>query len=85
MAEIGEGSDGTGSEEHFQAVEGVLAAGVPVEDHIFPGQSMQGISDGCEILHISPVIPGETKERADFSGGFGGWNLSNACEEHRIG
>ena len=53
-------------------------------DRIFPGQSMQGAGDGCEILHISPVIPCKTKERADFSGGFGRWNLLNGREERRV-
>ena len=65
----------------LRAVEGVLAAGVPVEDRIFPGKGMQGTSDGCEILHILPVIPGETKERTGFGGSFGRRNLPNGCEE----
>ena len=42
LAEVGEGSDETGSEEHLEVVEGVLAAGAPVEDRIFLGQGMQG-------------------------------------------
>ena len=71
LAEVGEGSDGTGGEEHFEAVEGVLTVGAPVEDRIFPGQSMKGAGDGCKNFHISLVIPCETKERADFGGGFG--------------
>ena len=52
-------------------VEGSLAVGAPVEDLVFPGQSMQGTCDGCEVFHIPPVVAGETKERADFGGGFG--------------
>ena len=70
LAEVGEGSDGAGREEHLEAVEGSLAVGAPMEDRVFPGQSMQGTCDGCEIFHISPVVAGETKERADFGGGF---------------
>ena len=80
--EVGEGSDGAGSEEHLEAVEGVLAVSAPVKDRVFPGQSMQGTGDGCEILHISPVVPCETKERADFGGGFGRWDLPDGREEH---
>ena len=81
LAEVGEGSDGTGGEEHFEGVEGVLAVSAPVEDRVFPGQSMQGTGDGCKIFHISPVIPCETKERADFGGGFGRQDLPDGHEE----
>ena len=62
-------------------VEGALAVSTPVENHIFLGQGMQGAGDGCKILYILPVIPGETKERADFGGGFGRWNLLDDYEE----
>ena len=81
LAEVGEGSDVTGGEEHLEAVEGVLAVSAPVKDRIFPGQSMQGTGDGCEILHISPVVPCKTKERADFGGGFGRQDLPDGREE----
>ena len=84
LAEVGEGSNGTGGEEHFEAVEGVLAVSAPVEDRVFPGQSIQGTGDGCEIFHISLVIPCETKERADFGGDFGRRNLSDGREERRV-
>ena len=84
LAEVGEGSDGTGGEEHFEAVEGALAVGAPVEDRVFPGQSMQGAGDSCEVFHISPVIPCETKERADFGGGFGRRDLPDGREECRV-
>ena len=66
LAEVREGSDGAGREERLEVVEGVLAVGAPMEDHIFPGQSMQGTCDGCKVFHISPVVADETKERADF-------------------
>ena len=56
-----------------------------MEDHVFPDQGMQGTGDGCEILHIQLEIPGETKERADFGGGFGRRDLPNGCEECRVG
>ena len=65
-------------------VKGILAAGAPVEDGVFPGQGMQGSGDSCGILHIPPVIPGETEERADFGGGFGRRDLLNGCEECRV-
>ena len=84
MAEVGEGSDGTGSEERFEVVEGVLAVSAPVEDHVFPGQGMQGAGDGCKMFYISPVIPGETKERADLGGGFGRRDLQDGREECRV-
>ena len=51
LAEVGEGSDGAGSEERLEAVEGGLAVGAPMEDRVFPGQSMQGTCDGCEVFH----------------------------------
>ena len=65
-------------------VEGVLAVSAPVEDRVFPGQSMQGTGDGCKIFHISPVIPCETKERVDFGGGFGRRDLLDGREERRV-
>ena len=40
QAEVGEGGDAAGGEERFEAVEGILALGAPVEDRIFPGQGM---------------------------------------------
>ena len=45
---------------------------------------MQRASNCCKILHISPVIPSKAQEGADFSGGFGGWDLSNGREERWI-
>ena len=84
LAEVGEGSDGTGGEEHFEAVEGALAVGATVEDRFFPGQSMQGAGDSCKIFHILPVIPCETKERADFGGGSGRRDLPDGREECQV-
>ena len=81
LAEVREGSDGAGSEERLEAVEGGLAVGAPMEDRVFPGQSMQGTCDGYEVFHIPPVVSGGTKERADFGGGFGMWDLPNSREE----
>ena len=52
-------------------VEGFLAVSAPVEDRVCLGQGMHGTGDGCKIFHISPVIPCETKERADLGGSFG--------------
>ena len=52
-----------------------------MKDHVLPGQGMQWAGDGCEILHIPSVIPGETKEGAGFGGGFGGWNLPDGSKE----
>ena len=65
-------------------VEGGLAVGAPMEDRIFPGQSMQGTCDSREVLYISLVVTGETKERADFGGGFGRRNLPDSREERRV-
>ena len=55
-----------------------------MEDCILPGQSMQRTCNGCKILYISPVVAGETKEGADFSGNLGSWNLPNGGEERRV-
>ena len=55
-----------------------------MEDRILTGQSVQRTCNACKILYISPVVAGETKEGADFSGSFGRWNLPNGCEECRI-
>ena len=55
-----------------------------MEDRILPGQCMQRVGDCCKILHISPVIPGKAQEGADFSGGFGRWDLSDGREERWI-
>ena len=55
-----------------------------MEDRILPGQSMQGTCDGCKVFHISPVVTGETKERADFCGCFGRRDFPNSREERRI-
>ena len=84
LAEVREGSDGAGREERLEAVEGGLAVGAPMEDRVFPGQSMQGTCDGCEVLHISLVVTGETKERADFGGCFGRQDFPNSHEERRV-
>ena len=45
---------------------------------------MQGTGNGCEILHISPVVSCEIKERADFGGGFGRRDLLDGREERRV-
>ena len=37
QAEVGEGGDGAGSEERFEAVEGVLASRAPMKDRVLPG------------------------------------------------
>ena len=37
QAEVGEGGDGAGSEERFEAVEGVLAVQAPMKDRVLPG------------------------------------------------
>ena len=37
QAEVGEGGDGAGSEEHFEAVEGVLAVRAPMKDRVLLG------------------------------------------------
>ena len=84
LAEVREGSDRAGREERLEAVEGSLAVGAPMEDCVFPGQSMQGTCDGCEVLHISPVVTGETKERADFGDCFGMRDFPNSHEERRV-
>ena len=55
-----------------------------MEDRVFLGQGMQGVGDGCKIFYILPVIPGETKERVDFGGGFGRRNLLDGREEHWV-
>ena len=55
-----------------------------MEDRILPGQCMQRAGDRCEILRISPVIPGKTQEGADFSGGFGRRDLPDGREERWI-
>ena len=40
QAEVGEGGDGAGSEERFEAVEGVLAVQAPMKDRVFPDQGV---------------------------------------------
>ena len=40
LAKVWEGSDGASRQQVFQLVEGGLAFGAPVKDHVFPGQSM---------------------------------------------
>ena len=55
-----------------------------MKDHVLPGQVMQWAGDGYKILYIPSVIPGETKEGADFGGGFGRRNLPDGHEERRI-
>ena len=84
LAKVGKGGDGTGGEECFQAVEGILAVSAPMEDRVLPGQRMQWAGDCCKIFHITPVIPGKTQEGADFSGGFGRQNLLDGRKEHWI-
>ena len=61
-----------------------LAVGAPMEDRVLPGQSMQGTCNGRKVLYIPPVVTGETKEGADFSGGFGRRNLPDSREECRV-
>ena len=75
---------GAGSEECLEVVKGGLAVSAPVEDRVFPGQGMQGTGDDCEVFHIPPVVSGETKERADFGGGFGRRDHPNGSEERRV-
>ena len=41
QAEVQEGGDGAGGEEGLEAVEGVLALWTPMEDRIFPGESVE--------------------------------------------
>ena len=67
-----EGSDGTGSEERFEVVEGVLAVSAPVEDRVFLGQGMQGAGDGCKIFYISPVIPARPRKEQTLVAVLGG-------------
>ena len=40
QAEVGEGGDGAGGEERFEAVKGVLAVCAPMKDRVLPGQGM---------------------------------------------
>ena len=47
QAEVGEGGDGAGGEERFEAVEGILAVRAPVEDRVLSGQGVKWSSDGC--------------------------------------
>ena len=84
LSEVREGSDGAGCEQGFQLIEGGLAFGAPVEDCIFPGQSVQRTGNRGEVLYISPVITGETQEGADFRGSIGRWDLPYGCEERGI-
>ena len=81
LAKVGKGGYGTGGEECFQTVEGIMAVSTPMEGRVLPGQRMQWAGYCCEILHITPVIPGKTQEGADFSGGFGRRNLLDGREE----
>ena len=82
--EVGEGGDGAGGEEHFEAIESILTFGAPMEDCILPGQGMQRAGDGCKILNISSVIPSEIQEGADFCGVFGRLDLPDGCQERWI-
>ena len=84
-AEVRKGSDGTGGEERFEAVESVLALGAPVEDCVFPGQGIQWTGNGCEILNIPTVIAGKTQERANLCGIFGRVYFSDGGKKGGIG
>ena len=84
LAKVGKSGNGTGGEECFQAVEGILAVSAPMEDRILPGQHMLWAGNCCKIFHITLVIPGKTQEGADFSGGFGRLNLPDGREERWI-
>ena len=53
---------GLGGEEGLEAVEGVLALWTPMEDRIFPGESMERPGNSGEIFDITPVVPGEAQE-----------------------
>ena len=55
-----------------------------MKDRVLPGQCMQRAGDCCKIFHMAPVVSGKTQEGADFSGGFGRWNLSDGCEKRRV-
>ena len=73
---VWEGSDWAGGEEGREAVEGFLTLWTPVEDRIFPGEGVEGASDGGKILDILPIVPGEAQKRANFCGSLGGGGLS---------
>ena len=77
---VREGSDWADGEEGFEAVEGFLTPWTPVQDHIFPGESVEKVGDGGEILDISPVVPGEAQKRANFCCSLGGAYLSDGCQ-----
>ena len=50
-----------------------------MEDRIFPGNCMKRPGDGGEILNITPVVPSEAHERANFCGILGGPYLPDGC------
>ena len=62
QAEVREGGDGAGGEGGLEVVEGVLALWTPMEDRIFPGESVERAGNSSEIFDITPVVPGEAQE-----------------------
>ena len=71
-------------EERFEAVEGVLALGAPMEDRVLLGQGMLWVGDSCEILDIAAVVVGKTQEGADFCGILGRADLPDGGEQRGI-
>ena len=67
-AEVREGGDGAGSEERFEAVEGILAVWAPMKDRVFSGQGVQWSGNSCEVSNVESIVPGETQKGADFCG-----------------
>ena len=55
-----------------------------MEDCILPGQRMYRAGNSGKILHISPVITGESQEGADFRGSLGRGNFPYGCQERGI-
>ena len=57
-AKVGESCDRTRGESSLQLVKSSLAVLAPVEEHVSPGQSVQGSGDGGKTLDVPAVITG---------------------------
>ena len=70
--EVREGGDWAGGEEGLEAVEGILTLRTPVEDRIFPGETVERAGNGGKVLDILSAVPGEAQKWANFHCSLGG-------------
>ena len=58
LAEVGESCDRTSGKPGLQLIKCCLAVLAPMEERIFPGQSVQGGGNGGKTLDIPAVVTG---------------------------